>query len=122
VDGEAREVYELVRSAQAAAAAVVRAGVEAAAVDAAARDEIGRAGRADQFGHPTGHGVGLEVHEEPRLAPDAGGALVTGNVVTVEPGVYVPERFGVRIEDLVVVGSDGCEVLSAIPRELIDVG
>jgi Xaa-Pro aminopeptidase len=101
---------------------VVRAGVEAVAVDAAARDEIGRAGRADQFGHPTGHGVGLEVHEEPRLAPDADAALVTGNVVTVEPGVYVPERFGVRIEDLVVVGSDGCEVLSTIPRELIAVG
>jgi Xaa-Pro aminopeptidase len=122
VGAEAREVYELVRSAQEAAVAAVRAGVEAADVDAAARDEIERAGRAEQFGHPTGHGVGLEVHEEPRLAPNSNGALVTGNVVTVEPGVYVAEQFGVRIEDLVVVRPDGCEVLSSVPRELIAVG
>jgi Xaa-Pro aminopeptidase len=122
IDGEAREVYELVRSAQAAAAGTVQAGVGASAVDAAARGEIERAGRADQFGHPTGHGVGLEVHEEPRLAPDVDAALVAGNVVTVEPGVYAPERFGIRIEDLVVVRPDGCEVLSSIPRDLIDVG
>jgi Xaa-Pro aminopeptidase len=122
IGGEAREAYELVRSAQAAAAGVVRAGVGASAVDSAARGEIERAGRADQFGHPTGHGVGLEVHEEPRLAPDVDAALVAGNVVTVEPGLYVPERFGVRIEDLVVVRPDGSEVLSSIPRDLIAVG
>jgi Xaa-Pro aminopeptidase len=122
VDGEAREVYELVQSAQSAARAAVREGIEAAAVDAAAREKIARAGRAEEFGHPTGHGVGLEVHEDPRLSPDAGGALAAGNVVTIEPGIYVPERLGVRIEDLVVVRPDGCEVLTLVPRDLITAG
>jgi Xaa-Pro aminopeptidase len=115
---EARGVYELVRSAQAKASAAVRAEARARDVDAVARNEIGSAGRADQFGHPTGHGVGLEVHEEPRLAPDGEAVLAEGNVVTIEPAVYVPERFGVRIEDLVVVQPDGREVLSSTPREL----
>ena len=100
------ECYELVRPAQAAALAAVRAGADVRAVDAVARELIAAAGRGEQFGHGLGHGVGLEVHEAPRLAPSAEGALETGNVVTVEPGVYVPGRFGVRIEDLVVVGAD----------------
>jgi Xaa-Pro aminopeptidase len=119
--GDAREVYELVRAAQAAARAAVEAGADAAAVDAAARIEIERAGRGDQFGHGTGHGVGLEVHEAPRIAATAQGQLEAGNVVTIEPGVYVPERFGVRIEDLMVVGPNGSETLTSVSRELIAV-
>ena len=107
IDEEAAECYELVRPAQAAALAAVRAGADVRAVDAVARELIADAGRGEQFGHGLGHGVGLEIHEAPRLAPSADGVLETGNVVTVEPGVYVPGRFGVRIEDLVVVGATG---------------
>jgi Xaa-Pro aminopeptidase len=118
IDSEAAECYELVRLAQEAALAAVRAGADERAVDAVARALIADAGRAEQFGHGLGHGVGLEVHEAPRLAPSADGALETGNVVTVEPGVYVPGRFGVRIEDLVVVGATGPEILTSIPKEL----
>jgi len=118
IDGEARECYELVRSAQAAALEAVRAGAELRAVDAVARDPIAAAGRGEQFGHGLGHGVGLEIHEAPRLAPTAEGALAGGHVVTVEPGVYVPGRFGVRIEDLTVVGAEGPEVLTSIPKDL----
>ncbi len=118
VGSEEREVYELVRAAQAAAVEAVSAGAEAAAVDAAARQPIEAAGRGDQFGHGTGHGVGLDVHEEPRVAPGAEGSLEPGNVVTVEPGVYVPGRFGVRIEDLVVVREGGRDVLTSVPRDL----
>jgi Xaa-Pro aminopeptidase len=118
---EAKEVYELVRSAQAASSARVTAGVEAQAVDAAAREPIEQAGRGDLFGHGTGHGVGLEVHEAPRIAPKVDTVLEAGNVVTIEPGVYVPGKFGVRIEDLVLVGPDGAESLTSLPHELITV-
>ena len=119
LDSEARECYELVRSAQAAALEAVRAGAELRAVDAVARDLIAAAGRGEQFGHGLGHGVGLEIHEAPRLAPSAEGTLEAGNVVTVEPGVYVPGRFGVRIEDLTVVGPAGLEVLTSVTKDLI---
>jgi Xaa-Pro aminopeptidase len=119
IDSEAGEVYELVRSAQAAAVDAVRGDAELSSVDAAAREPIKSAGRGEQFGHGVGHGVGLEVHEAPRMAPDAKGKLEAKNVVTVEPGVYVPGKFGVRIEDLVVVSSAGSEVLTSVPRELI---
>lgn len=118
---DALEVYELVRAAQAAAREAVRAGAECREVDAVARDAIARAGHADHFGHGLGHGVGLEVHEDPRLTRTAEGALESGNTVTVEPGVYLPGRFGVRIEDLVVVGDDGCDTLTGFPKELLTV-
>jgi Xaa-Pro aminopeptidase len=118
IDEEAAECYELVRSAQATALAAVRAGADVRAVDAVARDLIANAGRGEQFGHGLGHGVGLEIHEAPRLAPSAEGTLETGNIVTVEPGVYVPGRFGVRIEDLVVVGPTGPEILTSFPKDL----
>jgi Xaa-Pro aminopeptidase len=121
VSQDARDRYELVRSAQEQALAATRAGADVRAVDRVARDLIEQAGDGDLFGHGLGHGVGLEVHEAPRLAPSATGTLEAGNVVTIEPGVYVPERFGVRIEDLVVVTGDGPEVLTSIPKELVAV-
>ena len=91
-------------------------------IDAVARDLIAAEGHGDHFGHGLGHGVGLEVHEGPRLARTGTDALEPGNVVTVEPGVYVPGRGGVRIEDLVVVTENGRDVLSATPKALITVG
>jgi Xaa-Pro aminopeptidase len=116
---EAREVYELVLEAQSAGLAAVRAGPNGKEVDAVAREVIEQAGHGKHFGHGLGHGVGMEVHESPRLSRTAGEQpLRAGNVVTVEPGVYIPGRFGVRIEDLAVVTEDGCEVLSGLPKEL----
>jgi len=115
---EAREVYELVREAQAAALEAVKPGAGGKKVDAVARELIAAAGHGERFGHGTGHGVGLEVHEGPRLAVSSEDELRQGNVVTVEPGVYLPGRFGVRIEDLIVVTADGHRNLSGPPKEL----
>ena len=97
----------------------VRAGADARAVDAVARAVIADAGQGERFGHGLGHGVGLAVHEGPRLSQRSDDGLVAGNVVTVEPGVYVPGEFGVRIEDLVVVTDDGCDILTSIPKHLM---
>jgi Xaa-Pro aminopeptidase len=121
LDGEAAEVYRLVERAQLAALDAVRAGPSGREVDAVARAIIDEAGHGDEFGHGLGHGVGLEVHEEPRLAKSDESALQAGNVVTVEPGVYLPGRFGVRIEDLVVVTADGADVLSSVGKDLLTV-
>ena len=98
-----REVYELVHAAQAAGRAALRIGAEVRAIDAAARDVIAAAGRAEAFGHGLGHGVGLEIHEAPALSPLGVGTLADRMAVTVEPGVYLPGRGGVRIEDTLVV-------------------
>ena len=119
---EAREVYELVRTAQAAALDAVHAGASGVDVDAAARRVIEEAGHGERFGHGTGHGVGIEVHEAPRLAASSEHTLRAANVVTVEPGVYLPGRFGVRTEDLVVVTESGHRNLSGIPKDLLVVG
>jgi Xaa-Pro aminopeptidase len=119
LDGRAAEVYELVRSTQETALEAVRAGAGCAEVDAVARRLIEEAGFGEEFGHGLGHGVGLEVHEGPRLTKTAEGELEAGNVVTVEPGVYLPGELGVRIEDLVVVTDDGADVLTSFPKELI---
>jgi Xaa-Pro aminopeptidase len=119
LDGEAVDVYRLVQRAQQAGLDAVRAGPSGREVDAAARTLIEEAGHGEEFGHGLGHGVGLEVHEAPRLAKSDESALQAANVVTVEPGVYLPGRFGVRIEDLVVVTEDGAEVLSSVGKDLI---
>jgi Xaa-Pro aminopeptidase len=119
LDSDAREVYELVRSAQEEALGAVRAGVAARDADAAAREPIAAAGHGERFGHGLGHGVGLEVHEAPRLSRKSDQTLEVGDVVTVEPGVYLPGRFGVRIEDLVTVADDGCRNLSGFTKELL---
>ncbi len=119
LSSEAGDVYELVLRAQQAALAGVRAGAGTRDVDAIAREIIDDAGHGECFRHGLGHGVGMEVHEGPRLsfnAPEKD--LVAGNVVTIEPGVYLPDRLGVRIEDLAVVTDEGCELLTGLPKEL----
>jgi Xaa-Pro aminopeptidase len=115
-----REVYEVVRRAQAAGLDRLRAGVPAAEVDRACREAIAEAGLGEAFGHPAGHGVGLEIHEAPRIREGAAGRLAAGTAVTVEPGVYLPGFGGVRIEDLAVVRRDGHEVLTTAPKELLE--
>ena len=121
LDDGAADVYALVQRAQRAGLDAVRAGPSGREVDAAAREVIEEAGHGEEFGHGLGHGVGLEVHEGPRLAKSDESALQAGNVVTVEPGVYLSGRLGVRIEDLVVVTEDGAEVLSSVDKDLITV-
>jgi len=116
---EARRVWDVVRDSQWAGREAVRAGVDCAAVDRACREVIAAAGWADSFVHGTGHGVGLEIHEEPRVAASARDTLEPGSVVTVEPGVYLPGVGGVRIEDTVVVTPDGSDPLTAFPKHLI---
>jgi Xaa-Pro aminopeptidase len=115
---EAREVYELVLAAELAGVDAVRSGAGGREVDATARGVIEAGGHGDHFGHGLGHGVGVEIHEAPRLSMRSEDQLVTGNVVTVEPGVYLAGQFGVRIEDLVVVGDRGCEVLTSLDKQL----
>lgn len=122
VSDEAAAVYELVRRAQQAALQALRPGPTGQEIDAVARETIEQAGHGEHFGHGLGHGVGLEVHEGPRLSRTAGEqTLRAGNVVTVEPGVYLPGRLGVRIEDLVALTADGHEVLTSLPKELTTV-
>jgi Xaa-Pro aminopeptidase len=115
---EGRTVYETVLAAQAAALDAVAAGVGGEALDGVAREAIAEAGHGDRFGHGLGHGVGLEVHEGPRVSPRSDDVLESGEVVTIEPGVYLPGKLGVRIEDLVVVGEDGHRNLSGLPKGL----
>jgi len=119
---EQREVYDVVRVANESAARRVRAGMTGKDADAIARDYIEQRGYGDLFGHSLGHGLGLEVHEAPRLARTAEGALAEGAVVTIEPGIYRPGWGGVRIEDDVFLGPDGPKVLTSFPRELIELG
>ena len=119
---EQRDVYDVVREANAAASAAVRTGMTGRDADALARDYIDRAGYGAQFGHSLGHGIGLEVHEAPRLARTAEGVLAERAVVTIEPGIYRPGWGGVRIEDDVVLEADGPRLLTEFPRELIELG
>jgi Xaa-Pro aminopeptidase len=114
----ARQVYETVREAQATALAAIAAGANGEAIDATARKVIDDAGFGENFGHALGHGVGLEVHEGPRLSQRSEDVLAPGEVITVEPGIYLAGELGVRIEDLVVVSADGHRNLSSLPKEL----
>ncbi len=116
---EARQFYEAVLEAQRAAVAAVRPGVTAAEVDGAARRVLRQRRLARYFTHSTGHGLGLEIHEAPRLAAGQNQKLEPGMVVTIEPGAYVPGKWGVRIEDVVVVTPSGCEVLTPTDKELV---
>ncbi len=120
VDALARSIYDIVLEAQERSLAAVRPGASGREVDAVAREIITAAGHGENFGHGLGHGVGLEIHEGPRLsqlAPESA-RLQAGMIVTVEPGIYLPGDCGVRIEDLVVVTQDGADVLNTLPKAL----
>lgn len=119
VSSKQAEVYETVLTAQKKSLDILCTGVSCAAADAAARDVITSAGFGNFFGHGTGHGVGIEIHEEPRVSPKSGSILQAGDVVTVEPGIYIPSEFGVRIEDMAYITEKGCENLTKSPKKLI---
>jgi Xaa-Pro aminopeptidase len=116
-----REIYEAVHEAQQAALDAVRPGAQIGNVDAAARRSLRRAGLASFFTHSTGHGVGLEIHEMPRIARGIEETLQPGMVITIEPGVYLPGRAGVRIEDMVAVTERGAELLTPVPKDWLPI-
>src|SRR3984893_17884331 len=116
---EARGVYQAVKQAQQVAVDAVRPGISVGEVDRAARKSLQKSGLAKYFTHSTGHGVGLEIHEAPRVAAGQTEILQPGMVITIEPGVYVPGKWGVRIEDMIVVTESGCEVLNPTSKELV---
>lgn len=116
---EMEEIYNLVLSAQSAAINKIKAGVDCKAVDAVARDIITHKGFAGNFNHSTGHGVGLEIHEYPTLSSRNNDSLLENQVVTCEPGIYLPSKFGVRIEDMIVVRRNGMENLTKCEKRLI---
>ena len=122
LDDEAKEAYGVVLSAQLAALDTIRAGLPAIEADQAARRVVEESPFAGTFGHGLGHGLGLDVHEQPTMSTETQDVLAAGNVVTVEPGVYLPGKFGVRIEDDVVVTPDGIENLTGFTKDLIEVG
>ena len=121
VPDEARRAYEAVKQAQQAAIDAVRPGVAVGEVDAAGRKVLRKAGLGRYFTHSTGHGVGLEIHEAPRVANGQPEILQPGMVITIEPGVYFPGKWGVRIEDMVAVTAGGCEVLTPTSKEFLAV-
>ncbi len=116
-----REWYETVLQAQLVGIAAVRPGGSAGEVDEAARSVLQKAKLGRYFTHSTGHGVGLEIHEPPRLGKKQAERLAPGMVITIEPGIYIPGRGGIRIEDMVMVTDKGCEVLTPVTKELIEV-
>jgi Xaa-Pro aminopeptidase len=118
---EARGLYLAVKQAQQAAVDAVRPGIGVGEIDQAARKSLQKSGLAKYFTHSTGHGVGLEIHEAPRVAAGQGEILQPGMVITIEPGVYVPGKWGVRIEDMVVVTERGCEVLTPTSKDLVTI-
>jgi len=118
-DKTAREIYSAVLEAQLAGISTVRPGVQAQDVDAAARKVLRRHKLDKYFTHSLGHGVGIEIHEAPRLAKGQTQKLEAGMVITIEPGVYIPGKGGVRIEDMILVTHAGHEVLTSTPKELV---
>lgn len=118
-DKKQRSIYEIVLKAQMAAIEAVKPGIKGKAVDAVARGVIAEAGYGDYFGHGLGHSVGLAIHENPRFSMNEDTVIEPGMVITVEPGIYLPGWGGVRIEDIVVVTKNGCEVLTQAPKEFI---
>lgn len=116
---EMAEIYSVVLEAQMAAIEKAAQGVMSKDLDAAARKVISDAGYGQFFGHSTGHGVGVEVHEDPHVTPRSEYVLRAGNIITVEPGIYIPDKFGVRIEDMLLITADGCENLTSTPKELM---
>ncbi len=116
---EMRKVYDIVLRAQKAGLGAVRAGISGRALDAVSRKVIADEGYGDAFGHSLGHGVGMEIHESPYASPSADDTIKAGSVVTVEPGIYLEGRFGVRIEDFVIVTEDGCVNMTEAPKELV---
>lgn len=118
-DGKKREVYAAVKEAHDRAVEAVRAGISCSAIDRIARGVLEKYGLDAWFSHGTGHGVGLEVHEAPRISAKSDTILSAGMVITIEPGVYLPGQWGIRIEDTVLVRDDGCEVLTKMPKDLI---
>jgi Xaa-Pro aminopeptidase len=116
---EQRRIYTIVKDAHDRAIEQVKPGVRLAEIDAAARNHINQSGHGEHFGHGTGHGVGLAVHEWPAVGKDSQDVAEVGMVFTIEPGIYIPGWGGVRIEDMVLVTPDGCEVLTAIPKGLM---
>jgi Xaa-Pro aminopeptidase len=121
VSDAARKVYEAVREAQQAAIDAVRPGIAVGDVDAAARKVLRKAGLGRYFTHSTGHGVGLEIHESPRVADGQKEVLQPGMVITIEPGVYFPGKWGVRIEDMIVVTAGAGEVLTPTSKAFLAV-
>ena len=117
--GRVREAYAALQAAQERAVAAVRPGVTAESVDAVARARLTAAGLGDRFVHRTGHGIGLDVHEEPYIVGGNTLPLAPGMAFSVEPGVYLDGEWGARIEDIVVVTDDGCERLNTRPRDLV---
>jgi Xaa-Pro aminopeptidase len=119
---ELRRIYDVCLEAQVAAVDGIRPGMSGIEADKIARDVIDAAGYGEHFGHGLGHGVGVDVHEAPRLSTESEDVLEVGNAVTIEPGIYVPGVGGVRIEDLAIVRENGVELLTSFPKELITVG
>jgi Xaa-Pro aminopeptidase len=119
--GELARIYAICLEAELAGVAAVRAGITGVEGDAASRRVIEAAGYGERFGHGLGHGVGLLIHEAPAMRPESTETLVAGNIVTVEPGIYLPGVGGVRIEDLVTVTEGGCEILTRFTKDLVTV-
>lgn len=122
VSDEQRAVYNIVLEAQLAGIAAARAGISGKAIDSAAREVIEKAGYGKYFGHSFGHSLGIDIHESPNASPANEEAMPVGAVISAEPGIYLPGRFGVRIEDILVLDADGCRNITTFPKELLVIG